>query len=63
MTRALLIVAALAILATSFVSLTLCGILAAIAYPSYTQYVIDSRRGLAQGCVITRINGRACLLL
>ena len=31
MTRALLIVAALAILATSFVSLTLCGILAAIA--------------------------------
>ncbi|XTP37131.1 hypothetical protein ACORG1_13315 [Mycobacterium sp. TJFP1] len=31
MTRALLIVAVLAILATSFVSLTLCGILAAIA--------------------------------
>lgn len=28
------------------------GILAAIAYPSYTQYVIDSRRGLAQGCVM-----------
>ncbi|UJL29966.1 hypothetical protein HZU38_05555 [Mycolicibacterium vanbaalenii] len=31
MTRALLIVAVLAILATSFISLTLCGILAAIA--------------------------------
>lgn len=31
MTRALLIVAALAILATSFISLTLCGILAAVA--------------------------------
>ncbi|MBX3685366.1 MAG: type IV pilin protein [Rhodocyclaceae bacterium] len=28
------------------------GILAAIAYPSYTQYVIDSRRGLAQGCIL-----------
>lgn len=29
------------------------GILAAIAYPNYTQYVIDSRRATAAGCLTT----------
>jgi type IV pilus assembly protein PilE len=27
------------------------GILASIAYPSYTQHIIDTRRKLAQGCL------------
>lgn len=33
------------------VAVAIIGILASIAYPSYTQHVIDTRRKLAQGCL------------
>lgn len=34
------------------VVVAIVGILAAIAYPSYTQHVIGTRRSLAQGCLM-----------
>ncbi|HEU4622775.1 MAG TPA: type IV pilin protein [Burkholderiaceae bacterium] len=37
-------------LAEVMITVAIIGILAAIAYPNYTQYVIDSRRSRAQGC-------------
>ena len=33
------------------ITIAIIGILAAIAYPNYSQYVIDSRRSRAAGCV------------